>query len=217
MIPSFPAYLFDIDGTLLDSAPDICAAMRAALATAGVVEVEERYLRSFIGHHLRDLFLDRLPGAGEARIAELIAEYRRVYPARGHRETVVFPGVAEMLASLPGRKSTATTKNTLVASAMLQQFGLARYFDHIQGTDGFPSKPNPEVLLRSMQALGVRAEDCLFIGDSAPDMEAGRRAGVKLCAVRYGYGDLEAMARFEPDFWIDSPLELTAPLAPSHR
>ena len=64
----------------------------------------------------------------------------------------------------------------------------------MQGTDGFPSKPAPDVIYASLRALDVNPEDCLLVGDAAPDMEAGRRAGVKICAVRYGYGDQAKMA-----------------------
>jgi HAD superfamily hydrolase (TIGR01509 family) len=87
-------------------------------------------------------------------------------------------------------------------------FGLLPYFDHVQGTDGFPAKPAPDVILKSLDLFQVPPSDCLLIGDSAADMEAGRNAGVRLCAVRYGYGNLEEMSRFEPDFWIDHPSQL---------
>jgi phosphoglycolate phosphatase-like HAD superfamily hydrolase len=59
------------------------------------------------------------------------------------------------------------------------------------------------VILTALAALGARPEDCLMVGDSSADMEAGRRAGVKTCAVRYGYGKPEDLARFDPDYWID--------------
>jgi HAD superfamily hydrolase (TIGR01509 family) len=92
--------------------------------------------------------------------------------------------------------------------AMLEQFGLAQYFDHVQGTDGFPAKPQPDVLLKSIGVFNVSPSDCLLVGDAPADMEAGRRAGVKICAVRYGYGDPIELAKWEPDFWIDDPREL---------
>ncbi len=93
---------------------------------------------------------------------------------------------------------------------MLEQFGLLPYFDHVQGTDGFPCKPAPDVILTALAALGAKPEDCLFVGDSPADMEAGRRAGVKTCAVRYGYGNGEEMAALEPDYWISDLRQLTA-------
>lgn len=208
MIPRFQLYLFDVDGTLVDSASDICSAVRQALAEAGVDSLSEDYLRSFIGHHLFDLFREVLPDSTQQDHERLLARYRAIYLARRHASTRVYPGVEPMLAALGGLKSTATTKSSETARQVLELFGLARYFDHIQGTDGFPSKPAPDVILRSLERLGVRPEDCLLIGDAAPDMEAGRRAGVRTCAVTWGYGDQDAMRVHHPDFWIGSPAEL---------
>ena len=65
-------------------------------------------------------------------------------------------------------------------------------------------------ILRSLDAVGGKVEECLFVGDSPADMEAGRRAGVKICAVRYGYGKPEELARWNPDYWVDDLRELTA-------
>jgi 2-phosphoglycolate phosphatase len=208
VIPRFQLYLFDVDGTLVDSAADICGAVREALAEAGVDQLSDAYLRSFIGHHLFDLFREVLPDSTQEDRERLLARYRSIYLARRHAATRVYPGVEEMLAGLGGLKSTATTKSSETARQVLELFGLARHFDHIQGTDGFPSKPAPDVVLKSLERLGVRPEDCLLVGDAAPDMEAGRRAGVRTCAVTWGYGDLEAMRSHQPDFWIDSPAEL---------
>lgn len=208
MIPAFPVYLFDVDGTLLNSAADITGAVREALAHEGVNGLEQAYLESFIGHHLFDLFDEVLPHYTRAQHEQVLAHYRAIYLARQHANTTVYAGVPEMLAALGGRKSTATTKGTDTARNILTQFGLAAHFDHIQGTDGFPSKPAPDVILRSLEYFGVVPGDCLLIGDAAPDIEAGRRAGVRTCAVRWGYGDQEAMARLQPDFWIAHPREL---------
>ena len=208
MIPRFQLYLFDVDGTLVDSAADICGAVRQALAEAGVDSLPEDYLRSFIGHHLFDLFREVLPESTQQDHERLLARYRAIYLARRHASTRVYPGVEPMLAALGGLKSTATTKSSETARQVLELFGLARYFNHVQGTDGFPSKPAPDVILRSLDRLGVRPENCLLVGDAAPDMEAGRRAGVRTCAVTWGYGDCVAMRAHQPDFWISSPAEL---------
>ena len=209
MIPRFPVYLFDIDGTLLDSAQDICGAVRQALDS--VPECPPHtfdYLKSYIGRHLIDLFQDIFPHYTAEQIDELIRLYRISYHARGHKLTQVYPGVAEGLAGLGGRKSTATTKGTPTTRLVLEQFGLIQHFDHVQGTDGFPSKPAPDVILRALAALEAKSEECLMVGDSAADMEAGKRAGVKTCAVRYGYGSAKALAKFEPDYWVDDLREL---------
>ncbi|MGA2434361.1 MAG: HAD family hydrolase [Bryobacteraceae bacterium] len=204
----FPVYLFDVDGTLLDSAEDICGAIRDALAITALPPFEPLYFRRYVGLHLRAMFADLLPDLSEERTEELIQRYRTLYLAREHRATRVYEGVPEALAALGGRKATATTKGTPTTRAVLERFGLIQYFDHVQGTDGFPFKPAPDVILASADALGARLEDCLLVGDSPADMEAGRRAGVKTCAVRYGYGGLAELARWEPDYWVSDLREL---------
>ena len=210
MIPRFPVYLFDIDGTLLDSAEDICGAVQEVLTAAGCRPLPFEYLKSFIGLHLIDLFSDVLPHYTPEQVDALIQQYRSIYLGRGHQRTRLYPGVPEGLAALGGRKGTATTKGTPTTRAILEQFGLRRHFDHVQGTDGFPCKPAPDVVLTALAALGASPEDCLFVGDSPADMEAGRRAGVKTCAVRYGYGAEEKLALWKPDYWIDDLRELAA-------
>lgn len=207
-MPRFPVYLFDVDGTLLDSAPDITEALRETLRGHPVNGLTEARVRRYIGFHLLEFFRDILPGYSEEQHWELLQRYREIYPAREHRLTRVYPGVPEMLRALPGRKATATTKSTASVRAVLEQFGLLDCFDHPQGTDGFPAKPAPDVIYAALEGLGARPEDCLFVGDSTADMEAGRRAGVRLCAVRYGYGDPAELARFDPEFWISEPREL---------
>jgi len=206
LIPAFPVYLFDVDGTLVYSASDICGAIQDVLKLCGRDEVEEALLRRYIGRHLLDLFLDL--GFEREKVDQMIADYRQIYLARQHSSTSVIPGVPEMLASLGGRKSTATTKGSITTRAVLEQFGLVKFFDHVQGTDEFAAKPEPDVLLKSIERFGVKPSDCLLIGDAPADMEAGRRAGVVTCGVRYGYGDLAEMAKFKPDYWIDDPREL---------
>jgi 2-phosphoglycolate phosphatase len=210
VIPPFRYYLFDIDGTLLDSAQDICGAIQHVLDGADCGPVSFEYLRSFIGRHLIDCFSEIFPNYTAEQIDQLIQSYRQVYPARGHRQTKPYPGVAAALGALGGRKSTATTKGTPTTRAVLEQFGLLQYFDHVQGTDGIPCKPAPDVLLAAIEALGGTPGECLMVGDSAADMEAARRAGMKVCAVRYGYGNPEELAKWAPDFWLNDLRELAA-------
>jgi HAD superfamily hydrolase (TIGR01509 family) len=193
---------------LLDSAADICGAIQQVLSPHVPAPLDFTYLQSFIGYHLDVCFLEVLPEFSRDQLNALIQEYRTVYTGRGHTATRPYAGVKETLAALPGRKATATTKGTPTTRVVLEMFDLLPHFDHVQGTDGFPCKPAPDVLLRSMQGLGACPEDCLFIGDSAADMEAGRRAGMRTCAVRYGYGKAADMAVWSPDYWISHPGEL---------
>ena len=208
MIPRFPVYIFDVDGTLVDSARDICGAIKTVLATTRQNQLSDEFLRGYIGLHLIELFRDLFPEYTAQQIDDMIVHYRQVYPARDHAMTRAFDGVAEALAALPGKKSTATTKGTPTTRIVLERFGLLPYFDHVQGTDGFPAKPEPDVLVKSLEFFGVSPEDCLFIGDSAADMEAGRRAGVKTCGVLWGYGVKAEMECWEPDYWLTEPAQL---------
>jgi phosphoglycolate phosphatase len=209
VIPKFKVYLFDVDGTLVASAADITGAVREALAAEGVNGLDQKYLESFIGFHLFDLFKQVLPHYTQEQNDALLANYRRIYLAREHSSTRVYDGVPEMLARVGGLKSTATTKGSETTRNVLTQFGLIQYFDHVQGTDGFPSKPKPDVVLKSIEKFGVKPEECLLVGDSGPDMAAGRAAGVKTCGVTYGYGNLEQMRAEQPDYWIDHPSQLS--------
>ncbi len=199
-------YLFDVDGTLMDSAADICGAVQHVLISRGRADVDQAFLRRYIGRHLFDLFIDL--GFSNGDMDAMLADYREHYYASRHSNTRVYPGVAEGLSLLGGRKSTATTKGTAGTRTILEQFGLLQYFDHVQGTDGFPAKPEPDVILKSLEAFGAQPEDCLLVGDAPSDMEAGRRAGVKICAVRYGYGDPAELAKWSPDYWIDDLSDL---------
>jgi phosphoglycolate phosphatase len=171
-------------------------------------DVSFEFLRGYIGRHLIDLFGDLFPHYSSGQIDQMIADYRTKYVARGHTQTQIYPGVVEALSTLPGRKATATTKGTPTTRAVLQQFGLIQYFDHVQGTDGIPCKPAPDVLLAALNGLDGAPAECLMVGDSMADMEAGRRAGVKICAVRYGYGKQEDLARWAPDYWVSDLREL---------
>jgi len=208
VIPAYPVYLFDIDGTLLDSAPDICGAQSEVLAEVGCPPVSFELLRGYVGLELRAVFRDLVPHLSDAEIDRLSEQYSETYRARRHAGTRVYPGVEEALAVLRGRKSTATTKSTAGTRMVLEHFGLLPHFDHVQGSDGIPCKPAPDVVIAALMALGAAPADCLLVGDSPADMEAGRRAGVKICAVRYGYGDPAELEKWAPDHWVSDLREL---------
>ena len=146
-IPAFPVYLFDVDGTLTDSAPDICGSVEVVLDKHGLPPQSRRYLQSFIGKHLQELWAELIPGLTPEHSETLTQEYRQVYWARNHSSTRLYPGVAEMLAALGGRKSTATTKGTPTTRVVLEMFGLIQFFDHIQGTTAPHAPSGNEALI----------------------------------------------------------------------
>jgi HAD superfamily hydrolase (TIGR01509 family) len=190
----------------MDSQADICGAVQTVLASHGRTDISHEVLVRYIGRHLMEEFVDF--GFSHEQAEQMMVEYRGIYSERKHAATQVYPGVAVALDRLGGRKSTATTKGTPTTRLVLEQFGLLQHFDHVQGTDGFPAKPDPGVLLKSLDALGAKPADCLLVGDSPADMEAGRRAGIRTCAVTWGYGDPGELARWTPDFWADAPHQL---------
>ena len=207
-VPSFKVYLFDVDGTLVDSAADICGAIQGVLASTARNDVADGFLRGYIGRHLNDLWIDLFPGCTAERMESMLADYRASYLARKHAASRVYPGVKEALSELLGLKSTATTKGSETTRAVLDLFELLPYFDHVQGTDDFPAKPAPDVLLKSVEKFSVSGSDCLFVGDSAADMEAAKRAGMPSCAVTYGYGERQDLAKWNPEYWIDDLRQL---------
>jgi phosphoglycolate phosphatase len=209
-VPTFKVYLFDLDGTLVDSALDICGAVEGVLASTDRPDVSFEVLRGYIGRHMFDLWHDLWPDCSVERATALLEDYKARYVARKHASTKVYPGVKDVLARLRGRKSTATTKSTETTRTVLDLFGLLPFFDHVQGTDGFPAKPNPDVVFAALRALGAQPSDCVFVGDSPADMQAAKRAGVKSCAVTYGYGKREELARWRPDWWLDDIRELVS-------
>jgi phosphoglycolate phosphatase len=207
-VPPYRVYLFDVDGTLVDSAEDICGAIQGVLASTPRNDVPNEYLRCYIGRHLNELWRDLFPDCSTERMEAMVADYRAGYLARKHASSRVYPGVKAALEKLSGLKSTATTKSSETTRVVLDLFGLLPFFDHIQGTDGFPAKPAPDVLLKSLEFFAASPTECLFVGDSPADMEAARRAGVSCCAVSYGYGSKEELRRWAPDYWIDDLSEL---------
>jgi 2-phosphoglycolate phosphatase len=210
LIPAFNVYLFDVDGTLVDSAIDIVGAIQGVLASTPRPDVPFDFIKGFIGRHLVDLFQELFPAYTPEQIDALVVEYRRIYPLRNHASTKAYPGVAAALAQLAGRKSTATTKGTPTTRLVLEKFALLSFFNHVQGTDGFPAKPHPAVIFKALEGLGASPNECLFVGDSPADIEAAHRAGVKSCAVTYGYGQHADLAKWQPDYWADSLSELLA-------
>jgi phosphoglycolate phosphatase len=192
-------YLFDVDGTLLDSAADIYAALREVLDGHPVRVLDEALVRRYIGYHLLEFFRDVLPGYSEEQHWELIQRYREIYPARGHRLTRVYPGVKEMLERLPGRKATATTKSTATVRSVLEQFGLLPYFDHPQGTDGFPAKPAPDVIHAALAALGARRKTAFW-------WETRPRTWKRGVAPGYGSALCDTATEIPPNWLVSIPI-----------
>jgi len=191
------AIVFDLDGTLVDSLPDIVGAFRDAFAEFGMAAPAEAAVRAHVGLPLEAMYAAFAPSA---RVADLAAAYRRIYPERFTRQTRPFAGVPEALATLRARGfrlAVATTKRSDMARRLVAALRLDDALDVVQGTDGFPHKPAPDVVLRALAALD--AEGVWMVGDTVHDIEAGRAAGLATYAVTWGTHDADRLRAARPD------------------
>lgn len=206
------AIVFDLDGTLVDSFDDISAAFRRSFHVIGAEPPPPDVVRSLIGQPLADMYA---PFAPEEAIAALVAEYRRDYAERCADQTRPFPGIVELLDALRGHGhalAVATTKTTWMARTVLGRLDLADRIDHVQGTDGFPHKPAPDVITHAL--TGVGRPGAWMIGDTVFDVLAGRAAGLRTCAVTWGVHAEADLRDAAPDAVVDSVDQLQALLLP---
>lgn len=197
MPPATPTVVFDLDGTLVDSLPDIIASFRHVLSAAGRSDPGDDAVRALIGRPLEEMFALLAPDADADTLA---AAYRDHYPLHFTDRSRPFPGVPELLDTLAERgyaRVVATTKRSSMARSFTDALDLSRRLDHVQGTDDFPHKPAPDVIHRAVAA--VAGEGVWMVGDTVTDIQAGRAAGLRTYAVTWGTHDAEQLAAAEPD------------------
>jgi phosphoglycolate phosphatase len=196
MTPPPPTIVFDLDGTLVDSLPDIIASFQYALTSLGLPTPSDAEVRALIGHPLEDMYKHFAP----AHAPHLCAVYREHYPRNFVNRSRPYPGVVELLRTLRARGyrlAVATTKRTDMARRFVEALGLTAAVDHVQGTDGFPHKPAPDVIHRALAALGTQG--LWMVGDTTHDILAGRAAGLRTYAVTWGNHDANLLATAAPD------------------
>ena len=191
------AVLFDLDGTLLDTVPDLHAAVCAMLRDMGRPELPLEAIRSYVGRGIANLVKRALAGALEvaegAPPAEALASFKRHYARENGRHTKPYPGVIEGLErcramGLP--MAVITNKAEAFTLPLLVLTGLASYFDVVVGGDVLPKpKPDPMALIWACGALRVSPDKALMIGDSVHDFHAGRAAACHVFLVPYGYNE----------------------------
>lgn len=181
--------IFDLDGTLIDSAPDIHAAANRVLAEAGADPLDFFTVRSFIGNGV-PVLVDRIIAARSLTVAksELEARFLAHYEADSTTLTRLYPGVRDALSDLAGsgvRLGICTNKPEAPTRAILAAFGLQTLFSVVIGGDSLAvRKPDPAPLLAARAALGAPA---LFVGDSEVDAETARAAALPFALFTEGY------------------------------
>jgi phosphoglycolate phosphatase len=185
--------VFDLDGTLVDSAPDIAAAVNALFAELNLPEVELPAIRRMIGDGAPILLERALLHVGSAhKSADLMARYSVHYSDNAVRLTKVYPEVTETLTALRDagcRLGVCTNKPIGPTRAVLAAFGLDTLIEAVIGGDSLPQrKPQPEPLWTVIQALGGTPERAVLIGDSTVDLACAEAAGVPAIIIPSGYG-----------------------------
>jgi phosphoglycolate phosphatase len=196
--------VFDLDGTLADTLPDITAAANVACRRLGLPEHSLEAIREMIGGGERKL-IERLVGpAHQDRVEECLELYMDYYARHNGELTRIYPGVAETLALMSGKKlAVLSNKLQRLTRQTLEAIDIARFFAAIRGGGaGLPLKPEPAALLSLAADLGVGPSRSLMVGDKIADIQAGRTAGAFTAAVVYGYGDLDALSAASPDFLL---------------
>lgn len=208
---------FDLDGTLIDSVPDLAAAVDTMLSGQHLVPVGEAKVRDWVGngsHKLVERALTSVLGEvpDPARLTASHDEFLRAYHAAPCERTRAYPGVREALESLEARGvivTLVTNKPAAFIDPILEALGLRRYFRMTLGGDSLAEKkPHPVPLLHLAAQFGIAPAQCLMVGDSRHDVEAGRRAGFRTLAVPYGYNHGEPVASSRPDGVVESLGEL---------
>jgi phosphoglycolate phosphatase len=210
--------VFDLDGTLVDSAPDLHAALNQMLRERGRPALPLPQVKRMIGDGVPTLVSRALAasGANPAAAAGALSRFLEIYEANAVRLTRPYPKVPETLASLRRqgyRTAICTNKPQRATIAVIEGLGMIELFDGIAGGDRFPvKKPDPGHLLGLIGELEARAEASAMIGDNENDAAAARAAGIPLVLMRYGYArvDPESLAA---DALLDHFAELPRALA----
>ncbi|MDH2248505.1 phosphoglycolate phosphatase [Pseudomonas sp. GD03855] len=211
--------MFDLDGTLMDSVPDLAAAVDKMLMLLGREPAGIERVRDWVGNGSRVLVRRALAGGLEHEgvsdefADEALALFMQAYSG-GHELTTVYPGVRECLDWLREREvklAIITNKPAQFIEPLLEEKGLTGYFDWLVGGDTLPQqKPDPAALFWVMDKAGVAPGESLFVGDSRNDVRAAKAATVRCVALTYGYNHGEPIADEQPALVLDDLRELVA-------
>lgn len=208
---------FDLDGTLVDSVPDMAAAVNAAMRQMGLPEPGAARVRHWVGNGARVLMQRALVEAigqsgSQARLDEAHAAFLDHYAREPFSRTRLYAGAHEALDGLRAAGLTLvliTNKPEAFIAPLLEHFGIDEHFALCLGGDSLAKrKPDPMPLLHAAETFGVSPSRCLMIGDSRHDVVAGKAAGFRTLAVPYGYNHGEPVRLSDPDGTLESLAQL---------
>lgn len=205
------AFVFDMDGTLLDSLPDLVDATNATLAHFGYPTHTTERILEMIGNGLRSLVLQALPqDLSEDATEEALAWWKAYYDEHGNTKTTVYEGMASTLAQLKARgKKLAVLSNKYDAGVkMLTKLYFDDMMDFALGDGPVPRKPDPKGLILTAKTLGVPIERVAYVGDSDVDMQVANNAGAFPIGATWGYQPLDHLTSNNPGALIDKPADL---------
>lgn len=210
------ALLLDLDGTLVDTAPDMVACLNELLEELGSAPVEYARARNEVSNGAIGLLALGLElGPEHPRVQGLRQRYLDLYAGRVAKESKLFSefsAVFEVLGEIGWHWGVVTNKPQDLAAPLLRTLGISPTADCMVGGDTLPQrKPHPAPLLHAARLLGLPPQRCIYVGDAERDVQAGRAAGMRTVAARYGYlADPGAAACWQADHIVDSPLELAS-------
>lgn len=209
---SIRAVFFDLDGTLVDSLEDLTDAVNHIRTAFSRPPLTTAAVRKKVGKGSRNLVQRVLPGLVDSDIDRALAmflEFNRQHVADKSR---LYPGIPEMLDELAARDikmAVISNKNESLSTLILQVLGIRDRFASISGGDTFPErKPSPLPLLNALDQFGLAAGECIMVGDSINDIQAGKRAHIPAVACSWGYGGTDELTG--ADYLARSPQELLA-------
>jgi len=186
-------YVFDLDGTLVDSLKDLADSANVLLVECGGAPLDEDAVGRMVGEGAATLVARAFAKAGLEPPPDALGRFLAIYDTRLLHHTRAYDGMADALAGLAPRAPLAVLTNKPIAATrrILEGLDLARFFDPaaVLGGDGpLPRKPDPAGLLELCARAGVDAGDAMLVGDSLVDWKTARNAGAQVCLARYGFG-----------------------------
>ena len=218
--PGAAAVVWDLDGTLVDSAADIAMSLNRLLVENHLAALDELRIRNMIGEGVAVLIRRGFAEHGDTpdrqRLEQLVARFLVIYSEVATASTRLFPGARQALKSLGDaglRQAICTNKPESITRQVLAGLDIADYFDVVIGGDSLPrNKPDPLPLRTALEKLQAMPERSLMVGDSAIDVQTAHAAGVRVAFVTFGYGP-EPPDTHRPDYRIDAFSELPAVVA----